>query len=194
MAANPGQPSGQNLLQRILNIENLLGINGASNALFRVADANGVQRVRIGLLPNGDYGILFNDVLGNTQELLPTVTSFAFSNLSTSSTTPATVAGSPSVTFELGASGNAIVSVGSNISSSSAGVGGLVYIVLDGVTYAQFILENLNQDNASCFAQLELSQVFGVQKPGKHTITLQYSVHAAGTALFFANVLTVEPV
>jgi hypothetical protein len=33
-----------------------------------------------------------------------------------------------------------------------------------------------------------------VQTPGKHTITLQYSVHAGGTALFFANVLTVEPV
>ena len=192
-------PTGDALLARIINMENLLGINSAGQALFTVRDVNGLQRIRIGFLPNGDYGVLFSDTLGNQQELLPAVRSFYAAQLSTSSTSPATLGSAPSVTAVIGASGDAVLEFGSNISASGAGVGGLVYPELDGalttVAGNQWLLYNLNQSNATCYASVLASQFFGKKlTPGSHTFTQQYSVHAAGTALFTANVLAVTPI
>lgn len=195
-----GVPSGNALLQRITNLETMLGVQGATGqAFFPVRDANGVQRVRVGYLPNGDYGLWVSDTLGNVQEFLPTVTSFYASQLSTSSTTPATLANAPSVSVIIGANGDAIIEMGSNISASGAGIGGLVYPMLDGsltsVAGNQWLLYNLNQSNATCYAAVLASQFFGSKlTPGKHTFTQQYSVHAAGTALFTANVIKVTPI
>lgn len=199
MVANRAIPSGDYLLKRILYLENLMGINGAGNALFSVADANGIRRVQVGALANGDYGILLRDLLGNVQELLPLKSSFYNSQLSVSSTSPTTVANSPSVTVDIGASGDAILSLGANISSNSAGVGGLVYPLIDGaltpVAGNTWLLYNNYTGNVSCFVEVQVSQFFGhTLTPGSHTFTLKYSTALSGTAIFTANVLKVQPI
>jgi hypothetical protein len=197
MAANPGQPSGQNLLQRILNIENLLGINGASNALFRVADANGVQRVRIGLLPNGDYGVLFNDTLGNQQELLPTVSSFYAGNLTTSSGSFVTIANSPSVKAYLGASGDAIVSASCNFNVSTSGI---VQLLIDGTSpganAGEILFCILGAPGAvSVAATIKMSNLFQQTfSPNQsHTFTLKY-LSGSSSITCAQNSLTVTPI
>ena len=195
-----GIPTGNALLQRILVLETKLGIQGANGqAFFAANDQNGIQRVRVGYLPNGDYGVWVSDTLGNVQEFLPTVSSFYAAQLSTSSTTPATLSSAPSVTAIIGASGDAIIEMGANISASGAGIGGLVYPEIDGalttVAGNQWLLYNLNQSNATCYASVLVSQFFGSKlTAGSHTFTQKYSVHSAGTALFTANVLKVTPI
>jgi hypothetical protein len=203
MAANPGQPSGQNLLQRILNIENLLGINGASNALFRVADANGVQRIRIGLLPNGDYGILLNDLLGNVQELLPAVSSFWINALQTSSVSPVTIASSPSVTIDLGNSGDCYVELASQITGQASGDQGFVYCYVDGANVigsnnTWCLQGGYGPYSQSMFVKFKLSQALGkTLTPGSHTFTLKYAASPGGVGNlvdFEFNVLTITPI
>jgi hypothetical protein len=134
MAANPSVPSGQATLARIQNVENLLGINGAANALFRVLDANGMQRVRIGLLPNGDYGILFADTTGVVQELLPTYAA-SVAGLVTCVTNGGLFTTGPSVTAVIGASGKALVRISGFATNSNGANNGTVQLALGGANY-----------------------------------------------------------
>ena len=66
-------------------------------------------RVQLGLLGNGDYGILLQDSLGNQQELLPAIGEFDFGGVTTNSTTPVTLTGF-NVNFETGHSGDFTIS------------------------------------------------------------------------------------
>jgi hypothetical protein len=84
-----------------------------------VKDSLGNTRIKTGLLANGDYGIALIDGLGNTDELLPSVRGFYVTGISVTSTSYASPSGSPSVTAQIGANGDAIVTVSCNMETTN---------------------------------------------------------------------------
>ena len=197
MMAASNVPTGDALLARIINLENLLGINSAGQALFTVRDVNGLQRIRIGFLPNGDYGVLFNDTLGNQQELLPTVSSFYAGNLTTSSGSFVTIANSPSVKAYLGASGDAIVSASCNFNVSTSGI---VQLLIDGTSpganAGEILFCLLGAPGAvSVAATIKVSNLFQQTfSPNQsHTFTLKY-LSGSSSITCAQNSLTVTPI
>jgi hypothetical protein len=194
------QPSGPELLSRIVNIENKLGIQGSNPlAFFAVTDTTGLQRVRVGFLPNGDYGVLVADTLGNTEEYLPTSSAFNNSVISVSSLTYASPAGSPSVTAIIGKSGNARIEVGSSI-FTSGGASGYVGLTVDGaVAFTSPVLVQAAAAIAASNYGARLLETWtvaqggpGLLTPGEHTFTLAYAAGSGG-ATFEANFLAVQP-
>jgi hypothetical protein len=198
MAGNPNAAI-EPILSRITNLENLLGVNGP-NANFTVKDANGIQRVRVGYLPNQDYGILFADILGNTQELLPISQQYYAPEYNTSSTSPVTIPGI-SVTSEIGNHCKALVRVSGVIYLPSANtstiVGGWIGVFMNG-TYVGAPLGAQFSANASypfggCGISVFAENQITTTDPGEFTTTLQVYSYS-GQSIGFSNLgLTVTP-
>src|SRR5579875_2817359 len=89
-----------------------------------IQSSSGAVRAQLGLLANGDYGLQVVNTDGSSQEILPTISAFAAAQISTTSTSWVSLAGSPSLTATLGASGNAVVTVGAQIANGSTSAAG----------------------------------------------------------------------
>jgi hypothetical protein len=134
MASNPSVPSSQVLLTQIQQLQTALGLLGANpQAFFAVRDAGGFQRVRIGFLPNGDYGIWFADDFGVAQELLPTYAA-SVASLVTCVTNGGLFLSGPSVTAVIGASGKALIRLSGIATNSNNANNGLIEVGLNAAT------------------------------------------------------------
>lgn len=162
-----------------------------------VKDANGRTRMKSGLLPNGDFGILLIDAQGNQQELLPAVSDYHDGTLSTASATPVSLVGSPSVTVVIGASGDCKITCGSFIGVGS-NASGIVYLQIDGGASTS-ILELSDADpSGAAAANVQSTRKYsqwtgGTLTPGSHTFGLLYS-SSSGTSNFSSNWLEVQPI
>lgn len=198
-------PSGNTLLQQILAMANALGLYGAnSTAYFLVRDASGNPRTYMGALPNGDYGILL-DAPNNEDptELLPLVTQFYGSTISTTIAAFVTNANLPPVTAWIGASGDALIRITSFIQLASAAQVGTVGIEIDGVTpnsqVGQLALVITGSDtNGACSCAIEFSAAAAVGNPlstGNHTFQLLFRTGVVGQLSQFSfTSMTVQPI
>lgn len=193
--------------QRIANLENLLGVNVGANATapqgFSVRDTQGRQRVRVGGLPNGDYGILLTDVNGNSEELLPVLSNYYDGFISPGTagvtTTAYTLfANAPTVTAVIGASGDAIITASSFVTNPNGGTGDAA-LVVDGGTPAVMIASGSASAAIAC-ATTSVRRLLGwntgpgLLAPGPHTFTLWYKTDNASHNIgFTGNYLSVEP-
>ncbi len=126
-------PESPELLQRIQNIEAMLGITGhnAGNGPgqpnsqeitgnHKIRDANGILRVVVGQLPSGDYGYYTADPNGKSNEIWPTSSAYYQATLTTASATPVSLANSPTVECYIGASADALVTVAASVQTPRA--------------------------------------------------------------------------
>jgi hypothetical protein len=159
-------------------------------------DDAGNPRCRLGLLPNGDYGLITysraND--GTYNEINPIQVDVVQSTLSTSSTTYVNLSG-PSVTATIGATGNALVRCSCFIVPQVANLTGYVGVSIDGGTpsfdwlgvgvtgTSVFIADN------ACTERLATGL-----SAGSHTFELYYRTSAASTCDFSGSSLTVQPI
>lgn len=180
----------------------LQGLSDQIEALGRqqgtvVVDSQLRVRVQVGLLANGDYGILLVDTQGNQQELLPAVRSFNVSTLSVTSTSYSSPAGSPSVTAVLGQSGDALITVCANIGTTNVNDTGQVGITVDGgTTYNVLLLgDTAGIVQGSCSLEVSVVELVGAPlTPGTHTFTMAYAGSTAGhTFQFGHSSLVVQP-
>lgn len=159
-------------------------------------DSGGHTRMQMGELPNGDYGLAYysaaND--GTYAELFPVESAYAQGTLTTTSSTETTIAGSPSVTATLGASGDALVTVSAFIGMSVAAESA-VWLTIDGNSVGQWIAVSSGASgpvatNAS--STRRLSNMGSAPGAGSHTFGLEFS-SSSGTAQFSAIGLIVQP-
>jgi hypothetical protein len=165
-------------------------------------DNNGNRRIVTGLLPNGDYGLAYysraND--GTYQELFPSVSAFTASTLSTSSTSYTTLTGSPSVTVDIGMSGDCDVAVSSRIGTLAAGRSAGMELVVDGTpisasTWSPTLGSSAADLNASVTAMGRYSEIAGgTLTAGSHTFSLQYASLLGGTVEFVTVFLRIQPI
>jgi hypothetical protein len=189
-------PSSEYLVSQLQGIQSQLTAL-AQQSSYVVVDQNLKLRVVVGLLPSGDFGILLQDPAGNTQELLPALSSYVNGTLSTTSSTAASIAGSPSITANIGASGDCELTVAAYI-NVPAGALGTVFIVADGgAAWSLTALDNFNGSaalSASVCGMVKWKQrTAGSLTPGSHAFTLKYAT-TAGTANFSQNYFKVQPV
>jgi hypothetical protein len=86
-----------------------------------IFDPSGNKRVVLGQLPNGDHGIELIDASGHAQELLPALDQYVGATLNTTSGTPVTLSGSPTVTVNIGANGDCEITAGAFVGYPTAG-------------------------------------------------------------------------
>jgi len=198
------QPAGAELLARIVKLETQLGIQGANpQAFFAVRDKNGIQRVRVGYLPNGDYGVWLADSIGNQEELLPVSSNYYDGEISPGTagviTTSYTLfANAPTVTAVIGASGDAIITASSFVTNTNGGFGDAA-LVVDGGAPALMIASGSASAAIACATTSVRRLVTwtsgpGLLTPGSHTFTLYYKTDNASHNIgFTGNYLSVEP-
>jgi hypothetical protein len=168
----------------------------ATQSQYFFSDPQGNLRVKLGLLSNGDYGIQLTDVDGHSVELLPGVDNYHNGTLSTTSTTPVALTGSPTVTCDIAASGNCEVTAGAFV-GVDATAEGLMWLTVDGTSVGQIAgVSNGNSagigGNVQSTRNLALWQGSGLT-PGQHAFGLLFSA-TSGTANFSAIYLKVQPV
>ena len=180
---------------------------------YVMVDKNGNLRLQLGLLQNGDYGILMQDASGNHQELLPSVSAFENSALSLTGFGPSTISGSPSVTANIGASGNAKITLATQITlpasggTSSTPCYGAVLIVIDGSgAYGEaYFGVRVGSAGNSVTGTASVAQVMSLQgllnggtlTEGSHTFSLIYvadSGSSSNVTFFSQNYLEVQPI
>ena len=201
-----GVAAGNDLQQQIHALQLALGMRGVTpTSYFNVTDNTGIQRVQVGVLNNGDYGILLRDPLGNAEELLCSVDAFYEGSLSTSSETPVSITNSPSVTCWVGASGNVRISASSQVDISGANSTATAVLTVDGNTIPVTVLEvpfaifyvgtsasNLTLGTSGVASYYAITGGLTLS-PGEHTFGLQYASLTGTTASFSLNYLLVEP-
>jgi hypothetical protein len=95
-----------------------------------VYDAAGNKRAQMGVLDNGDYGLGVNPVGGGTQqEVSPSIGESTNSTI-TVGTTPTSIVG---LSATVGASGNALVTIGGYVQNLASNQSGFMYLYVDGV-------------------------------------------------------------
>jgi hypothetical protein len=169
----------------------------ATQSQYFFSDPQGNLRVKLGLLQNGDYGILLTDLDGNMQELLPGVDAYHNGTLSTTSTTPVALTGSPTVTCDIAASGDCEVTVGAFIGILGSSEG-LVYLVVDGGTPTQILAVSNSNTAGIAINSQSIRKWISWQgsglTPGAHTFSLAYESQSGSSANFSAIFLKVQPV
>jgi hypothetical protein len=164
-----------------------------------IVDNNNRTRILIGLLPDGDYGISLIDTLGNVQELLPSVTAYFDGTLSTTSATPVSLTGSPSVTVELGSSGDALITVGSFIGTNATNLSGFINLYANGTLIGAEVVgagASASTVAGNFMSKRKLSQWTGALAANtSYTFTLQYFSSTSGQQVnFSSNYLEVTPI
>ena len=194
-------PSGDYFTTQLQNLRQEIDAL-ASQQTWRATDKTGLVRTTGGLLPNGDFGILLTDAAGNQQELLPAVSQYVSSLLSTTSSSYATIGGSPAVTVTIGASGDCNVTTSCSINVPTGGGQGGVSITANGGTNTYQVLQfgyptvaggNVNIAG-SVSSTIRWSQLTGsTLSPGSHTFGLYY-ISPSGTTSYGLNFLSVQPI
>jgi hypothetical protein len=172
---------------------------------FQFSDQNFAIRVVIGLLPDGDFGLLVSDALGNATEILPVYQNSVATNEGTSSTTYAdlTTPG-PLLTAMIGASGNALLTVNATIGIPGSVVnntqsGGFVGVSIDGGAPAAPLDQVLYFANTSTGTALGQKANQSAQvvvtglSVGQHTFEMKYEMDGPGTVNFGNRFLQVRP-
>ena len=159
---------------------------------YHVYDGSGTERVRLGLLANGDYGLQVIDTLGNSEEILPAVQQFVSTQITVTSQTYVSQGG-PSVTAVVGASGKVKVEASAFVAANAASVGAWVALAIDGTP----VLDLTEVDSAG--GQITTSFAFnGIRtglSAGSHTFELYYKwTSASGNANFSNRSLLVTPI
>jgi hypothetical protein len=177
------------------NIRALLAEQADNTVSLKFFDPSGNPRTQIGELNNGDYGLAVfstaND--GTYQEIRPVVDAYASVVGSTSSTSYTTISGSPTLTVDLGASGDAVVTVSAFITLGSVAAEGEVALVINNnapLTILAFA--GAAGGAASCSSTRRLASWDALGSPGSNSFSLQY-LTTAGTANFQAVSILVEP-
>jgi hypothetical protein len=170
-------------------------------AVLNFSDPAGNTRVEMGLLqnpPSGvvDYGLRLTDANGLKQEILPMVEDSAPGTLSTTSATPVTLAGS-AVTAVIGASGDFIVEMCSQIGIAAGGAGSAA-LTVNGVlhTIIGVVLQGTAATGATLFSSYQYSKITGgsTVTPGSHAFAMQYWSGAGLSAGFSNNMLRITPI
>src|SRR5579875_2203009 len=194
-------------------------INGTIYYGMALLNSSGDVVVLLGQLLDGTYGIaLYNafgvpitevgpdglqvvNTDGSSQEILPTISAFAAAQISTTSTSWVSLAGSPSLTATLGASGNAVVTVGAQIAngSTSAAGGGAIGLSVDGGAPTAYnpwtsYYSPVGGGYASVSQKMTLSAMEYAPGSGEHTFALKFQAVESTGALFSTISLVVEPI
>lgn len=182
-------------LERTSQLDN----SSITNGSLTVFDADRNQRVILGKLPNGDYGLLFIDSAGNAQELLPKISRFAAGTLSTTSLTYTTIAGQPAtITADIGAHGDAEITVGALVAVTNVNDTAFVGLSVDGAPASTCLELSSTASIIAATTTLSFlaSEVVGsLLSPGPHTFGLQFRGSTAGHTFNFAGVgLAVQPI
>lgn len=139
--------------------------------------------------------------LGRQGRGLPTVSSETASTLNTTSLTPVTLAGAPSVTTVLGNSADAIVFLSSTLEFLSSGQAAFVVLTIDGNDTGLGLQASATTLGGggweiSCGTIVQLSQQAPAQdlSPGQHTFGLLFNTGPSGGTVSFVNTyLGVQP-
>jgi hypothetical protein len=194
----PTNQTNDDVLQQIANIRTQMNRQGTEQ-LWVITDQNLVERVAMGLLDNGDFGISLGDPSGNTQELLPGAFETVPGALTTSSTSAVVLAGGPAVTAHIGASGDCVVQMSTLI--TTAGGSGQAWLDVDGsivdpasgAEAALVYAVNSSQSSVSC--QLQFSTYSGTTlAPGAHTFKIRYQSPYGTSTSFYNSYLGVQPI
>ena len=176
---------------------------------YVIVDAQLRQRVQLGLLNNGDYGLLVTDPVNSVQtEYLPVYQNVVAATEGTSSAsyTDLTTAG-PSVTVTIGASGMAQIFIGSYIGVTAvqnAQAGGFVGVATDGVDpvggigldeLLYFAMSTANVVPSCTGIASSQSGIYVVSglSPGTHTFKMRYKAAGGGTSNFSSRFIQVRP-
>lgn len=163
---------------------------------LQVSDTAGNVRVQVGNILGGDYGVLVADLNGNTEELLPTVSSYFGPVITATTTSFASYTGAPSLTAVIGQSGNAKVSFSATIFSSSGGSQPIVGLSVDGgAAFALLVNNSINQVSVAGNRILKSWAAGpGLLTPGSHVFSFVYqAAGSVGTAAFADSYLEVKP-
>lgn len=185
-----------NLQQQITDLQTQSGLVVVDNKLR--------TRVAVGLLPNGDFGVMLVDPsTGQATELLPVYTAQIATTESTSSTTYTDLATpGPTVTATVGQSGNAQVTINSYVGIPGATGGtqsaGFVGIYIDGSLAYDKIIYFSNSVVGTTAVGMAASQsavyTFTGLSPGQHTFEMKYVMTGPGSVNFGERVLQVRPI
>lgn len=165
---------------------------------FHVYDSSGTERARLGLTTNGDEGLQVFDPSGASNEILPRYISGSGSSGSVTSTTPTAVSGT-SVTANIGASGNALVSLfGIGEMNGPAAAGGSAYFAVgvDGAAPAGLWSElQTNLTAAQLTAPVYISRLITGLTAGSHTFQSYVWSDSTGHSVNLFDAYTmVEPI
>lgn len=160
----------------------------------RYLDAAGNERARIGQQSNGDYGLGVTDPSGNFAEMLPLQTrgvTTLETTTSTSWTDLATVG--PSVTANIGATGNALIIVTAGIHINTTGVTGSLGVSIDGASPVSPVA-GFGLNAATGAATVTGSFVKTGLSAGSHTFKIQYENSGAIVVGYDVRSLIVWPI
>jgi hypothetical protein len=164
---------------------------------FTVVDSDLNIRAILGLLPGGDYGLAVFDPGGTGAygEVFPPKRSFYGPVISTTSNVYSIGTGSPSLTFNVGASGDALVIMSANISTTNTNDTG--FVGLSGTGPGGLILGAGNLlwagSTASIIASsaslvISLTELWGSSlPPGEYTLTMEQKGSTNGHTFDFEN-------
>ena len=194
-------PAGPGLLQRIINLETALGIQGANaSAYFTVNDANRVARARIGYLPTGDYGIQVQDQLGNHQEVQPVVSGYHDGALTTTSGTFVSLSDFGTLAVNLGASGDALITICAYISVTTGGTAGRIGLSINGAAPAANFTSgtsaslNASQSSTKRLRAYLSANTLAYLTPGVNDFALMYISSTGGDTVSFQQIsLIIQP-
>jgi hypothetical protein len=167
---------------------------------YVMVDKNGYLRLQLGLLQNGDFGILLADTNGNSQELLPAASAFYGGTLATTSGSYTTLGSSPTVQVVIGESGDCEVTF-SCIAAAAAYAGEVACatLVVDGsIPFTNYLCylssSGSNGAGASTTSIIRYkAYAGGGLAPGPHTFSLKYRALAGSGADFINPYLKVQP-
>jgi hypothetical protein len=183
-------------------IQRLFAGRQPTSGLYNLAafDSSGNVRLLIGGLPNGDSGaMVFDPATGASQEIWPAMTveiDTLEATSSTSYTDLATVG--PTVTAEVYATGNVLVTASSYLSTPGAASsinGSYVGVSVDGgaaIDLLQLQLSTPAGAAVGAAAQFSRQKEITGLSAGLHTFKLKYKA-LGGSSSFETRVLTVQP-
>jgi hypothetical protein len=159
-----------------------------------IYDPSGNRRVVLGQLPSGDHGIELLDTSGNTQELLPARDDYAGPTISTSSTTPVALSGSPFVNINVEASGDAEITAGAIVGCAANDTANAYLVIDGGAPESIFGLGSTAASAGNVQSTRRISTWLGTTLTPNvgHSFTMAYA-STSGTANFSANYLKVQP-
>ena len=156
-------------------------------------DNNGAVRAVVGQLNDTDYGFEVQDPNGVKQQIWPVSSDFNYSNLTTTSSTPATIAGSPSVDCYIGSSGDAVVTISGQIYNESADDATMTATLYVDGSPTDCYISGYGTNYATGSQVARLLDLIGTVTPNvDHTFSFEYQT-TDGTAAFYGMGLIVQP-
>jgi hypothetical protein len=168
----------------------------ATQSQFFFADPQGNMRVKLGLLPDGDYGLaIYNPLDGTNQVVWPVVPEYSGTPVTTSSSTYSAGTGSPEVSAYIGSSGDCLIEAGAFI-QPAANTTGTLGVSIDGATAQDFVgLGSGGTVVGNPSSKRRVSQWLAPLTPfTEHTFGLQQKSSAPGSVTFGALWICVTPI